>query len=428
MELDYKSTQLLNDIIKMTSLISPVIEIMKNDMILSKTSPHFVDSYQQFKDVLIKTKKSNRISENNLDIIIIFFNNLRSLYYNIHHNEDSRKIKTKLYKYWAILARFTAIIGMFIVINYKLFNKELNNLSLQEHLRKILILINERKTIQINYAMLHYIPDEEFGEVSSLLTPDEGKIDYKSNLDFNNEVFKHLKEIYEELDKSIDDIKRYVIDYFNAKLESINANIKIIIGKEIIDTNELEKNLQRFSDIANEGRFKEILESLSLYNKVDKNKNDILTLLTIFEKMKKEYHTDTNFIKAIDEIISNFTTVLKEKKEIYIYELYILLKTKYKLIELYNEYKEKRFLDNDLETFIKPIDEYIDIYENHYFFLMSRVYKENKLGPLIKHEIDIQKLKYISPEYETLKNKHDNIFKELSNITDLSRFEKKLED
>jgi len=403
MELDYISTQLLNDIIKMTSLISPVIEIMKNDMILSKASPHFVDSYQQFKDVLIKTKKNNRISEDNLDIIIIFFNNLRSLYYNININIDNQKNRQayksvinnylKICKYWAILSRFTVIIGIFILKYYKLFHKEIDNLTLNEFLRNTLILINEKETIKINQIMIHRIPNEEFGQVSSLVTPLEGKYDYKSIL-FFNAVFGNLDGIYEELGESLDDIKRYVIDYFNAKLESINANIKIIIGKEIIDTNELEKNLQEFSDIANEEKFKEILSLLSLYNKVDKNKNDILTLLTIFEKIKKEYHTDTNFIKDIDEIIENFKSVLKVNKEIYIYELYILLKTKYKLIELYNEYKEKRFLDNDLESLTKPIDEYIDIYEKEYFAFVNK-YKENKLEPLIKQEIDSQKLQEV---------------------------------
>lgn len=332
MELDYISTQLLNDIIKMTSLISPVIEIMKNDMILSKASPHFVDSYQQFKDVLIKTKKSNRISEDNLDIIIIFFNNLRSLYYNINiDNQKNQQTYTsvinnylKICKYWAILSRFTVIIGIFIVKNYQKFIKISHNYSsfneqLEVTLNRTLVLIdeknNERK--RLNYGMLSNIKNTEFGQVSSLLIPKQGKFDYKSNLDFDNEVFIGLKRIYEDFTKYLDDIKAYIIDFFNAKLESINANIKIIIGKEIIDTNELEKNLQEFSDIANEEHFKEILSLLSLYNKVDKNKNDILTLLTIFEKIKKEYHTDTNYIKDIDEIIENFKSLFKNLFSLY---------------------------------------------------------------------------------------------------------------
>jgi len=192
-EMNNISKYLLDDIIKATSLISPVIEIMKKNVIFQKACHDFIDSYQQFKDILINIKKYNHLSKDDLYIIIIFYNNLRSLYYNIYENENSRKFRTKLYKYWANLARFTTLIGMFIVKNfifiskmykYKHYYHDLDadiypkidaviDADIDEHLLYTLQLIPEKEEpIEINKVLLKEIKDIFFGQVSSLVNPD----------------------------------------------------------------------------------------------------------------------------------------------------------------------------------------------------------------------------------------------------------------
>lgn len=243
---------MINDIIKITAFVAPIVEIMKQNTILNNTNPYFVDSYQQFKQILIKIKKQNySISKLDLDVIIIFYNYLRSLYFNLNNNIDEKLIENSInyginyqniFKQWVNISIFITVIGMFIVKTYPFFIKKTNEKSFYSDIEMLLsrelTLIDEKNNEKqrLNYTLLSYINNEEFGQVSNLVTPD-GEVNKDDIINFNenNFILVYNQEILFEA------IQLTISNYFNEKLESINANIKVIIGKEIIDTIELEK-------------------------------------------------------------------------------------------------------------------------------------------------------------------------------------------
>lgn len=168
------------------------------------------------------------------------------------------------------------------------------------------------------------------------------------------------------------------------------------------------------------------LKKLSLFNKINDNRTNIMSILELFIKIKKEYYADNIFIEHIDEIIKYIKYILNIKYSYLNYSLIEIIFIKYKIIKLYEEYKEIRFLNNKLNVFIEPLNNLIDIYENYYknkiianinnndsfnVKILDRL-KENFETFAVDRDIKDERLKRIKQEVELIQETEEKLERE----------------
>lgn len=133
------------------------------------------------------------------------------------------------------------------------------------------------------------------------------------------------------------------------------------------------------------------MNELKRYNEIESIRNKLMTIINIFEKIKKDNITlDIN--QFIITSINIFKFLLEEIKFDNFFDMsfiiYRLIKIKYGLID---EYKKSIF-DNELDFFIKPVDDIIGLIEKEYIKIISETYLKPKKGGSKKSKRVLKKL------------------------------------
>lgn len=389
MELDYKSTQLLNDIINENETIKNIIKAYIEDVDNLKIKNNkFIQSYYTFTKAIKYIYKFNKISNISLNNILIFYKNLRGFYLinlNKDNLETSINLKLLLLNYVS-LAKFSYLIG--ILINHLLF--------------KFKFIIND--TNYLLYTKMITSIKNENGEEIDLILDEKGinpcakrRTTLKLNdtigfcIRYNIFLCEDLKIDFVIKDINIDDVKENLLLYFNEKLIKLTSDIKIILDKDITDTVELEKNLISFNELVGDNKLYTSLNELKRYNEIESIRNKLMTIINIFEKIKKD-NTTSDINQLIITSINIFKFLLEEIKFDNFFDIsliiYRLVKIKYGLID---EYKKSIF-DNELDFFIKPVDDIIELIEKEYIKIISETYLKPKKGGSKKSKRVLKKL------------------------------------
>lgn len=188
---------------------------------------------------------------------------------------------------------------------------------------------------------------------------------------YNIFLCENLKIDFVIKDINIDDIKE--------KLIKLTSDIKIILDKDITDTVELEKNLISFNELVGDNKLYTSLNELKRYNEIESIRNKLMTIINIFEKIKKD-NTTPDINNLLITSINIFKFLLEKIKFNNFFDMsfiiYRLIKIKYGLI---HEYKKSIF-DNELDFFIKPVDDIIGLIEKEYIKIISETYLTPKKG------------------------------------------------
>jgi len=371
MELDYKSNHLLSDIINENENIKNIIKSYIEDVEELKIKNHkFIQSYYTFTKAIKYIYKFNKISNILFNNILIFYKNLRGFYL-ANLNKDNLKtsinLKLLLLNYVS-LAKFSYIIG--ILINYLLF--------------KFKYIINDTKMITSikneNGEEIDLILDKKgINPCAKLRTTLKLNDDVGFCIRYNIFLYENLKIDFQIKDISIDDIKEKILLYFNEKIIKLTSDIKIILDKDITDTVELEKNLISFNELVGDNKLYVSLNELKRYNEIESIRNNLMTIINLFEKIKKD-NTTPDINNLLITSINIFKFLLKKIKFDNFFDMsfiiYRLIKIKYGLI---HEYKKSIF-DNELDFFIKPVDDIIGLIEKEYIKIISETYLTPKKG------------------------------------------------
>lgn len=208
---------------------------------------------------------------------------------------------------------------------------------------------------------------------------------------YNIFLCEDLKIDFVIKDINIDDVKEKLLLYFNEKLIKLTSDIKIILDKDITDTVELEKNLISFNELVGDNKLYTSLNELKRYNEIESIRNKLMTVINIFEKIKKD-NTTSDINQLIITSINIFKFLLEEIKFDNFFDIsliiYRLVKIKYGLID---EYKKSIF-DNELDFFIKPVDDIIGLIEKEYIKIISETYLKPKKGGSKKSKRVLKKL------------------------------------
>lgn len=389
MELDHVSKHLLNDIINENENIKNIIKayIEDTDELKIKNNK-FIQSYYTFIKAIKNIYKINKISNILLNNILIFYKNLRGFYsanLNKDNLETSINLKLLLLNYVS-LAKFSYLIG--ILINRLLF--------------KFKYIIND--TNYLLYTKMITSIKNENGEEIDLILDKKGInpcAKLRTTLKLNDSVgfcvryniflCENLKIDFVIKDINIDDVKEKILLYFNEKLIKLTSDIKIILDKDITDTVELEKNLISFNELVGDNNLYTSLNELKRYNEIESIRNKLMTIINIFEKIKKD-NTTLDINQLIITSINIFKFLLEEIKFDNFFDMsfiiYRLIKIKYGLID---EYKKSIF-DNELDFFIKPVDDIIGLIEKEYIKIISETYLKPKKGGNKKSKRVLKKL------------------------------------